>query len=55
MCSVGSKQGVSKLPLTEDIRIATTSKRNKLLTAPEITSSMKSFREDPISVTTVKR
>ena len=38
----------------EDRRIATTSKRNKLLTAPEITNSMKNSLEDHISLTTVK-
>ena len=38
----------------EDRRIATTSKRNRLLTAPVITKSV-SWREDPIFVTTVKK
>ena len=40
---------------TENKRIATTSKRNRLVTALEITNSMNNPREDPISVTTVKR
>ena len=40
---------------TEDRRIATTSKRNRLLTAPEITNSMNSSQEDTLSVTTVKK
>ena len=35
--------------------MATTSKRNRLLTAPEFTNIINSLREDPISVTTVKR
>ena len=37
--------------VTEDRRIATTSKRNRLLTAPEITNIyiMNSSRKDPIS------
>ena len=40
---------------TENRRIATTSKRNRQLTAPKITNSMNSSREGPISVTTVNR
>ena len=40
---------------TEDKRIGTTSKRNRLLTVPEITNSMNGLQEDQISVTTVKR
>ena len=40
---------------TEDRRIGITSKRNRLLTAPKIINSMNSFREDPISVITVKK
>ena len=56
MQSMGKKtrcQGTTSA--TEDRKIAATSKRNKLLTAPEIRSSIISSREDPISVTTVKR
>ena len=40
---------------TEDRRIAITTKRSRLLTAPEITKSIINSREDSISVTTVKR
>lgn len=41
--------------VTEGRRVATTSKRNRLLTAPEITNILNNSREVPVSTTTVKR